>query len=188
MLNDPKHKALLFHLKCRKWVEMIAQANDLRSAENANTKSRRISNGYGKGSSSAVVDDFAQDMELDEAPNGANSQGAKHDNIGDMQYDEILGQAMSYGQELQKDYRDEQEGEMQTALTRIFSLVAYDNPKESANGELLDKKGRSQVAEELNSAILGKQATLNCKYRLLTPLSFPWPLPRRGSDHDVETN
>ena len=103
MLEDPKHKLLLFHLKCRKWVELIAQAADLRSAEQSAAKSRRISNGYAK-SSSAVVDDFAQDMELDEAPNGT-VQRDKSSATGDLQYHEILGQAMSYGQELQKDYR-----------------------------------------------------------------------------------
>ena len=146
---------LFFHLKCRKWVELIASAADLRSAEQATTKARRVSNGYSKGTGSAVVDDFAQDMELDDAPNGT-AQAVKSNPAGDMQYHELLAQVMVCGQELQKDYRDENDSEIQTALTRIFSLVAYDNPKESANGELLDKKGRSQVAEELNSAILGK--------------------------------
>ncbi|RMZ76045.1 hypothetical protein DV737_g4992, partial [Chaetothyriales sp. CBS 132003] len=155
VLRDPQHRLLLFHLKCRKWVELISRAADLRSAEQAAAKSRRTSNGYTKGSSSAVVDDFAQDMDLDEAPNDSAGPSQPDSNAAhDSQYRQLMDQAMTYGMELQMYYRDEDDGEIESALRRIFSLVAYDNPKDSANGELLDRKGRSQVAEELNSAIL----------------------------------
>ena len=102
-------------------------------------------------------DDFVQDMELDDAPNGSG-QHTKSNPAGDLAYHQLVTEAIQYGQELQKDYRDDQEA--QDALTRIFSLVAYDNPKDSTHGELLDKKGRSQVAEELNSAILGTQSSM----------------------------
>ena len=143
-------------MKCRKWVELISKANDLRSREESSHTSRRISNGY-KGS--AVADEFAQDMELDEQPravpetNGTKAAGTESGR--NRQYDHLLAEAMEYGQELQRDYRDSPDGE-QKALLDIFSLVAYDNPRESVHGSLLDRKGRVAVAEELNSAILGK--------------------------------
>ncbi|RMZ81857.1 hypothetical protein DV738_g1995, partial [Chaetothyriales sp. CBS 135597] len=154
VLSQPQHRLLLFHLKCRKWVELISQAAELRSAEQGSAKSRRLSNGYyTQASSSAVVDDFTQDMELDEAPS-AELVRADENTVDESQYRQLMVQAMAYGMELQLDYRDEDDSEIEAALRRIFSLVAYDNPKDSANGELLDRKGRSQVAEELNSAIL----------------------------------
>lgn len=148
---------IVFRMKCRKWVELISRANDLRAREDSSPKPRRVSNGYTKGS--AVADEFAQDMELDDQPrNPSETNGAKADvpeTSRNTQYDHLLTEAMEYGQELQRDYRDSPDGEQKTLLD-IFSLVAYDNPRESVHGGLLDKRGRVAVAEELNSAILGK--------------------------------
>lgn len=106
-----------------------------------------------------MADEFAQDMELDEHPRGtADANGTKSitETGRNTQYDHLLTKAMEYGQELQRDYRDSPEGEQSKTLLDIFSLVAYDNPRESVHGSLLDRKGRVAVAEELNSAILGK--------------------------------
>jgi CTLH/CRA C-terminal to LisH motif domain len=117
-----------------------------------------MSNGNSK--SSAVADEFAQDMELDEQPrDGPAANGTKASTSGsgrNPEYDTLLTKAMVYGQELQRDYRDSPDGEQGKTLLDIFSLVAYDNPRQSVHGSLLDKKGRVAVAEELNSAILGK--------------------------------
>lgn len=146
---------IVFRLKCRKWVELISKAADLRTREEAKEKDRRISNEFNKGS--AVADDFAQDMDLDEQPNGsAEANVSKAGSARNLQYDELLTEAMNYGQVLQREYRDEQDGEFNKTLLNIFSLVAYDNPRDSVHGSLLDRKGRVAVAEELNSAILGK--------------------------------
>jgi Ran-binding protein 9/10 len=72
------------------------------------------------------------------------------------QYDQLLAEAMDYGQELQREYRDRegQSEEWNKTLLDIFSLVAYENPRDSVHGGLLERKGRVTVAEELNSAIL----------------------------------
>ena len=152
---------IVFRMKCRKWVELISKANDLRTEEEATQKARRASNGYNKGS--AVADEFAQDMELDDQPRGAGdangNQAPIPESDSDTQYEALLTKAMEYGQELQRDYRDSPDGE-QKALLDIFSLVAYHNPKESVHGGLLDRTGRVAVAEELNSAILGKHINL----------------------------
>lgn len=140
-------------------MELISKANDLRTRDDPSHKSRRVSNGYSK--SSAVADEFAQDMELDEQPRGGpETNGTKSATEAgrNTQYDHLLSKAMEYGQELQRDYRDSPDGEQSKTLLDIFSLVAYDNPRESVHGSLLDRKGRVAVAEELNSAILG---TLN---------------------------
>ncbi len=69
-------------------------------------------------------------------------------------YDELLQEAMSYGQTLMREYRDEKR-EYRKTLEDIFSLIAYDDAKASVHGHLLETGGRVQVAEELNSAILG---------------------------------
>jgi Ran-binding protein 9/10 len=77
-------------------------------------------------------------------------------------YDELLQEAMSYGQTLMREYRDEKR-EYRKTLEDIFSLIAYDDAKASVHGHLLETGGRVQVAEELNSAILGK-ITIRQKY------------------------
>jgi Ran-binding protein 9/10 len=93
-------------------------------------------------------------MELDDhqQPNGSSKP---FDASGQtQQYDQLLAEAMVYGQTLQREYRDEQSEEWNKTLLDIFSLVAYDNPRDSVHGGLLERKGRVVVAEELNSAIL----------------------------------
>lgn len=139
----------MFRLKCRKWVELISKAADLKAQNEPRSKQRNVSNGYSK--ESAVEDDFAQDMELDEQPNGKSPAPAAGQS---QQYDQLLAEAMDYGQVLQREYRDGQSEEWNKTLLDIFSLVAYENPRDSPYGNLLDRKGRVAVAEELNSAIL----------------------------------
>jgi len=95
-------------------------------------------------------------MELDDHSEGARAtdsadKASATDSV--VQYDQLINEAMLYGQELQREYRDE-DGEYAKTLQDIFSLVAYDHPKDSVHGHLLDSSGRVTVAEELNSAIL----------------------------------
>jgi Ran-binding protein 9/10 len=146
--NNPQ---ILFRLKCRKWVELISKAADLKAQSDPKSKQKSTaSNGFNK--DSAIDDDFTQDMELDEQPNGKT---AASDASGQsQQYDQLLAEAMGYGQVLQREYRDEQSEEWNKTLLDIFSLVAYENPRDSVHGGLLERKGRVVVAEELNSAIL----------------------------------
>jgi hypothetical protein len=107
-------------------------------------------------------------MELDEHPNSdgqINGTGKSFASDSILQYDQLIHEAMEYGQELQREYRDE-DGDYARTLKEIFSLVAYNDPKGSVHGHLLDPSGRVTVAEELNSAILGKsffpRAWTNC--------------------------
>lgn len=105
------------------------------------------------------MDDFAQDMELDDQVNGSGqSNGVSKPEEPDShsQYNQLIVDYMDYGQELQREYRDVEDREFSQTLLDIFSLVAYDDPRESVHGHLLDPSGRVAVAEELNSAILGK--------------------------------
>jgi hypothetical protein len=109
-------------------------------------------------------DEFTQDMELDEQTHGVShvdraEKARANDNV--FQYDQLMNEAMLYGQELQREYRDEG-GDYAKTLQDIFSLVAYNDPKGSVHGHLLDPSGRVTVAEELNSAILGKSLTSSC--------------------------
>jgi Ran-binding protein 9/10 len=96
---------------------------------------------------------MAQNMEFD-IDNYANGTGKAPANESGLQHDQLLQEVMLYGQELHREFQHE-DGEHAKALQDIFSLVAYNDPKDSVHGHLLDPSGRTTVAEELNSAILG---------------------------------
>ena len=67
----------------------------------------------------------------------------------------MLAEALAYGQQLQEDYRDDPREDVKRVLGEAFSLLAYTDPRGSVVGHLLEESGRREVAEELNSAILG---------------------------------
>ena len=148
---------IVFRLKCRKWIELISRTTDLGSRKSIARHDRRASNGVEKATS--AEDDFAHDMELD-GDNHTNGGGKSPANEGGLQADQLLQEVMLYGQELHREFQQE-DGEHAKALQDIFSLVAYNDPKGSVHGHLLDPSGRAAVAEELNSAILGTQVHLS---------------------------
>jgi Ran-binding protein 9/10 len=67
----------------------------------------------------------------------------------------MLADALAYGQQLQEDYREDPREDVKRVLGEAFSLLAYTDPRGSVVGHLLEESGRREVAEELNSAILG---------------------------------
>jgi Ran-binding protein 9/10 len=165
---------IVFRLKCRKYVEMIRRCSEL---HNPPPSSNLHSNTFpSKSTTNGHTDVFDEDMELDdenenehdeafemaETANGnvqaeAEEEGYHTVPIDPAKYDELLQEAMSYGQTLMREYRDEKR-EYRKTLEDIFSLIAYDDAKASVHGHLLETGGRVQVAEELNSAILGEDA------------------------------
>jgi glycyl-tRNA synthetase alpha subunit len=114
----------------------------------------KSSNGHSHASDTDV---FEQDMELDEQMNEADQwdEMDTEDAENNMRYEQLLQEAMIYGQLLMQEYRDE-DREYKRTLDQVLSLIAYSDAKSSVHGHLLDPKGRVAVAEELNSAILGK--------------------------------
>lgn len=103
------------------------------------------------------ADDEDDDNEEEEQEAEEEEAGTKphHHPSDPAKYDQLLQEAMSYGQTLMREYRDEKR-EYRKTLEHIFSLIAYADAKASVHGHLLDTAGRVQVAEELNSAILGE--------------------------------
>jgi hypothetical protein len=57
--------------------------------------------------------------------------------------------------ELRAEFANDPRREVKRALEDTFALIAYENVRESALAPLLETAGRTPVAEELNSAILG---------------------------------
>jgi Ran-binding protein 9/10 len=143
---------IVFRLKCRKFVELIRKCSDTQNLPAG--RAGKSSNGHSHASDTDV---FEQDMELDEQMNEGDQweEMDTEDVENNMRDEQLLQEAMMYGQVLMQEYRDENR-EYKRTLDQVFSLIAYSDAKSSVHGHLLDPKGRVAVAEELNSAILGK--------------------------------
>lgn len=112
---------------------------------NANTKDERME------------EVFEHDMELDDySPSGKNTSEMGVEEEAEP-VKNPLAAAVEYAQALRIEFEADKRPEIRIALEESFSLVAYQDPKNSVLAHLFDEDGRIAVAEELNSAILGKQ-------------------------------
>ena len=149
-----ENHSVYFKLRCRKFIEMVRKSAEL------NNGISRASNGHTFG------DDIPNEMDVDEnvdnGENGYADQMETEDGMGldaptvSPEQDILVAQTIQYGQQLQAEFKDDHRKESKT-LNEVFALLAYANPLEVKEvAHLLDRKGRVTVAEELNSAILGK--------------------------------
>lgn len=139
----------------------MRRSNELSAATAAATK-RRPSTSPGISDEHAVFD---QEMELD-GGEGWDADGMDTEEpVTAAQFNELLTEAVQYGQQLYMDYPSDEKGGDKKMLDHIFSLVAYPDPKSSVHGHYLDPAGRVAVAEELNSAILGQSLRFSLVFK-----------------------
>ncbi|KAL5117285.1 hypothetical protein ACEQ8H_004844 [Pleosporales sp. CAS-2024a] len=168
---------IYFKLRCRKFIEMIRQCNELTAQCQpvpTPTSKRSTASTQNKRNSTAT-DEYDFEMELDEQLGVHNSPPSwdnkdEHDHNGhlheedededdelqnkQMQREQMTQNMISYGMELQAEFANDPRREIKRALEDTFALIAYESPGNSALAPLLEEAGRAPVAEELNSAIL----------------------------------
>ncbi len=147
-----------FHLRIQQFIELIRKdAKARNSAQNGTLK------GKGKapnGNENMVKLDYNV-MELDSHDceslddrmdtDEPNSNGTSNSNFGSIE------DSIAFGQEIQKEFQIDTDPTMQRDLQDAFALLAYPDPEnEESVGWLLKQSKREKLAEELNSAILGK--------------------------------
>jgi len=168
--NEPIH----FRLRARKFVEMMRMCADgtgpgsstTKSIDSPDTEKMEIDTGLededeqvddevhmtdvtpSHHNTKFVIDDDEEDSEDDDEETMATTKQQRRQ-AG------LLTEALAYGQQLHEDYRDDPREEVKCVLREAFSLLAYTDPRGSVVGHLLEESGRREVAEELNSAILG---------------------------------
>ena len=149
------HSQIYFKLRCRKFLEMIRQGAELLDVPI--TKRNKSANGH---SGTNTDDDFEPDMELDDPLNGSDDWDKMETEEAEngVKYQDLLQDTLRYGQELQTEFKDKDDPDkvVQETFRDIWSFFAYEDPRKSPVAHLLDPQGRVPVAEELNSAILGK--------------------------------
>jgi Ran-binding protein 9/10 len=156
-----KGRDLYFKLRCRKFIEMIRTRcgeNEVPKTKNKSPvrNSAVYSSFDGEGGTTGV---FEHQMELDEdehrvATNGRSVENS-HGDVRQASHAITDDELIVYGQDLRKENKHSPNW-MKTELDRILGLMAYENPRTSTLGYLLDRRGRDVIAEELNKAILGK--------------------------------
>jgi hypothetical protein len=100
---------------------------------------------------------------------GANGNDEKHDKMdtapdgirlvsSSTDPDQLLVDALEYGQELKAEFSDDPRPAVRKALDDTFALIAYQDARDSIVGGLMEGKGRVEIAEKVNSAILGESS------------------------------
>ena len=175
VLEDERNKDIHFRLRCRKFIEMMRRYTEL-SASSPTTVTKSVasigSNGHAEDEEIIANGQEVTDtqMELDDQLNREASNGlepptedvdmdASQDfppKASYMKQNDLLTQALAYGRELQSTFGGDPRPQVKKQLSDIFAIMAYTNPTESVVGQLLDPRGRDQIAEEVNGAILGE--------------------------------
>lgn len=144
---------IYFRLRCRKFVEMIRQSTELLDG----SAERRTK--YMNGNSVVISDDdFEPEMDIDEQMSNVDDWDRMETEEVDsrLKYQSLLNNTLHYGQELKYEFKDDRSRHVESAFKDMFAMFAYEDPRKSPTAHLLDRSGRVPVAEELNSAILGK--------------------------------
>jgi hypothetical protein len=173
---------MLFKLRCRKFVELILEAAELKK------RMRREEAGVGEGKS-GVVDGMDVDDGLEDGVNGFggggnNSSGSsaipikakrKHSishsdwtGAAAAQYESALSSAILYGQALQSDYKTDSRSEVRAIFNRTFGVVAYEDPLEAGGdvAEVAGQEARVALATELNQDILRESPSFNFLFQI----------------------
>ncbi|KAH0550885.1 hypothetical protein GP486_007751 [Trichoglossum hirsutum] len=151
------NEQIYFRLRCRKFIEMSRQCSELLTLARSSPKHSDSLDGL----HNDLYDDdvFEQEMELDDQVQNGSDWDRMETEEGDahMRYKNLTEETLHYGQLLQSEFRGDGRKEVKRALEETFSLLAYEDPKNSVVAHLLEPSGRVPVAEELNSAILGER-------------------------------
>jgi Ran-binding protein 9/10 len=157
-----KNEPIYFRLRARKFVEMMRICADgttpTKSIDSPDTDKMAIDD-------DEQVDDEVHMTDVTPTPHNTkfviddDDEDSEDETVGSTKAARkeagLLTEALAYGQQLHEDYRDDPREEVKRVLGEAFSLLAYTDPRGSVVGHLLEESGRREVAEELNSAILG---------------------------------
>nr|POF05913.1 ran-binding protein 9 [Quercus suber] len=173
VLGDDRNKDVYFRLRCRKFIEMMRQYSDLIPSSPSINKSTdpHASSTNGHDGSNGHDTQMELDDQIHQETSDALEQPSTDDVDMDasqelpgkpsistsinMKQDDLLGAVLICGQELQQEFGGDTRPHVKKHLHDLFAIIAYTNPAESPMGALLDPKGRMQIAEDVNGAILG---------------------------------
>lgn len=157
---------LAFEIKCARFIEMIRAAAEAQENNCLEKSFPVVVKRQGKGHMHTGSDVRKTVNHKSAIPSEHMCHGSKvlstteeHDKTTQtsaIDIQALLQRAVDYGTELTTEYDADPDMEIHRRLNEIFSLVAYVDPlHDDAVSHLLNKDGRSVIAEKLNAAILG---------------------------------
>ena len=158
---------MLFRLRCRKFVELVLEASEL--------KKKRKAEQVDKVASMEIdgMDDVDWvGMEIDDELKEPSDVGYSNGFVGSTTsvglgkrrestttlVEQALNRAIAYGQSLANDYKADTRPEVKQLFKRTFAIVAWDDPREAGGlvAEVVSPEARISLANELNQAILSE--------------------------------
>lgn len=178
LFENEKTQDIYFRLRCRKFIEMMRRYSELTTATSSPTTVTKSvdslpSNGHVEAADDGEDLEEPPDtqMELDDQLHREVSKGHEEPTISTdnvdmdasqelppkltfMKAEQVLNQAVKYGQELNAEFGKDPRPAIQSFLREIFAIVAYGNPSNSPMAHLFDATGRAEIAEDVNGAVL----------------------------------
>ncbi|PSK49422.1 hypothetical protein B9Z65_8217 [Elsinoe australis] len=176
VLEQDSNRDIYFRLRCRKFIEMILRSYEMQSRVGSPAHSEgAFSNGTNGHSADGgtALDPDAGGMDLDGAPlptsNGKQEASEAMDTSNDaikatptfaetkssaLLHNDLLNDAIQYGMELQGEFSHDTRQEVKKALNDTFALIAYNDARQSVLADMMEGKGRIEIAEQVNGAIL----------------------------------
>jgi hypothetical protein len=165
---------MLFKLRCRKFVELILEAAELKKRMKREDMEEEVGGALeGKIRMDGMdVDDGLEDGVVSMNGFASGSSGSSTIPIkakrkqsisysdwkgaAVARYESTLNSAILYGQTLQSDYKTDSRPEVRVIFNRTFGIVAYEDPLEAGGdaAEVAGHESRITLATELNQDIL----------------------------------
>lgn len=151
------NREIYFRLRCRKFIEMMRKSAEL--LDHPPSKPAKSVNGH----SIAVSDDgFEPEMDLDEPMKDGDDWDKMDTEEADssVKHNDMISRAIAYGQELNHEFKGDQNKFFGEVLTELFGMLAYKDARKSPAAHLLESSQRASVAEGLTSAMLSESTRL----------------------------
>ncbi|CAO3590707.1 unnamed protein product [Absidia cylindrospora] len=181
--NNNNDHAILFQLKCQKFVEMIRAYDthvgrqggsnvDTFTDSRSNSSNNQGHQPHNDDISSSSKDTHSSTEQIPSEMIQTDLNSKDDDDNDDDDNDVPMQTIMAYGKDLKDEFDLDSSPIIMDKLKQVFSLLAYPNPSSSPMGHLLDKSNRQQLASDINVAILVHQnrpemSALDCVYRQL---------------------
>lgn len=154
-----QHEKLLFQIRCRKFIELMRKC--AMQSDDHTQQPDLIKVSPRKDEFHVTTERIVVDSTMEEVTSEKNMESM--DDVPDLPSNvtSLLTEAIQYGQELQALYSNPSDASFRTGMEEAFSLLAYSDPLASPVAHLLSPALRTEIAEDINSAILvtsGKSA------------------------------
>jgi hypothetical protein len=176
---DAEEGLMLFKLRCRKFVELILEASELK-------KKMKSQDDEAIEEMDGIYED-GMGMDIDDEGSSINGFGSTSNHVRGgkgislspggsawpgstaSQYETALNQAIAYGQMLSNDYKADTRPQVKEIFKRTFAIVAWEDPMTTGGlvSEVVGHEARVSLASELNQAILSEYSARQLYYYAL---------------------